>query len=114
MFAIGDVRGRRGQSTHLATYHAGVVIKRALFRLRATADPGLVPRVTFTDPEFAWVGLSEAEATAAHGRVSVLRWPFAENERAQAERTTEGHIKVLTGKGGRLLVPASSGRRPGN
>jgi len=99
VFAIGDAAGGL-QFTHVAGYHAGIVIRNALFRLPAKADHRHVPWVTFTDPELAHVGLSEAEAKEKHGRVQVVRWPYAENDRAQTEREVEGVIKlVLDGKG---------------
>ena len=103
IFAIGDVIGGP-QFTHVAGYHAGIVIKNALFRLPAKVDHSAVPRVTYTDPELAQVGLTEAEAKAAHGAdMRVLRWPFAENDRAVAEGRTGGMIKVITTRKGRIL-----------
>ncbi len=57
VYAIGDVAG--GAFTHTANYHAGLVIQNALFRLPAKVNPDLIPRVTFTDPELAHVGLTE-------------------------------------------------------
>ncbi len=95
VYAIGDVAGR-GQFTHLANYHAGLVIRNALFRLPVKVNDGLVPRVTFTDPELAQVGLTEADARKRRLAMRVLRWPYHENDRAQAERETAGHIKVIT------------------
>jgi pyruvate/2-oxoglutarate dehydrogenase complex dihydrolipoamide dehydrogenase (E3) component len=112
VYAIGDAAGR-GQFTHVANYHAGLVIKSALFRLRAQIDAGGLPRVIFTDPELAHVGLSEDDARARGLRPRVIRWPYHENDRAQAERTTLGHIKVvLDGKGaiiGATIVGAGAG-----
>jgi pyruvate/2-oxoglutarate dehydrogenase complex dihydrolipoamide dehydrogenase (E3) component len=49
------------------------------------------------------VGLTEAEARRRGHTVRVLRWPYQENDRAQAERETHGHIKVVTSKYGRIL-----------
>ncbi len=112
VFAIGDVIGGM-QFTHLANYHAGLVIRAILFRLSAKEDPGIVPRVTFTDPEIAGVGLSEEEAARQHGTIRVLRWPYAENDRAQAERRTEGFIKAITDKRGRILGAAIVGAQAG-
>ena len=106
-------RRRLARSAHAASYHAGIVIQRALFWIRAKADDTLIPRVTFTDPEIAWVGLSEAEAAASHGRLKVLRFAFDENDRAKAERTTEGHIKVVADKGGRILGAGIVGPQAG-
>ena len=80
IFAIGDVSGGL-QFTHMAGYHAGIVIRNALFSLPAKADKAVVPWVTYTDPEIAHVGLSEAEARKVHGDdIKVLRWSF-EGER---------------------------------
>src|SRR5690606_7171744 len=64
IFAIGDCSGGP-QFTHVANYHAGIVIRRALFRLPAKVDMTVLPRVTFTDPELAYVGLPEDEALKA-------------------------------------------------
>ena len=47
--------------------------------------------------------MTETEARAAHGKVRILRWPYAENDRAQAERKTEGHIKLVAGRHGKIL-----------
>ncbi len=104
VFAIGDVTGGM-QFTHVAGYHAGIVIKNALFRWPAKADTGAVPWVTFTAPELAQVGLTEAEARAggANGGVRILRWPYHENDRAQAEKTTEGMVKAVVTAKGRIL-----------
>ena len=102
VYAIGDVAGR-GQFTHLANYQAGLVVRNALFRLPVRANEALVPRVTFTDPELAQVGLTEAELRSRRRAFRVLRWPYHENDRAQAERQTVGHIKVVTDTRGRIL-----------
>jgi pyruvate/2-oxoglutarate dehydrogenase complex dihydrolipoamide dehydrogenase (E3) component len=102
VFAIGDIAGPF-QFTHMAGYHAGIVIRNALFRLPAKVDYGAVPWVTYTDPELAWVGMSEADAQAKHGDIRVMRFPFDENDRAIAERTTDGLVKVITSKKGVVL-----------
>jgi len=102
VYAIGDVAGR-GQFTHLANYHAGLVIRNALFRLPVKVNADLVPRVTYTDPELAHVGLTESEARKRRIAIRVLRWPYHENDRAQTECETVGHIKVLTDRRGKIL-----------
>ncbi|MEE9195789.1 MAG: FAD-dependent oxidoreductase, partial [Alphaproteobacteria bacterium] len=81
IFAIGDVAGGY-KFTHVAGYHAGIVIRNALFRLPAKADHSAVPWVTFTAPELAHVGLSAAAADAAGMTPTILRAPFAEIDRA--------------------------------
>jgi len=100
-FAIGDAAGGP-QFTHIALYHAGIVIRNALFRLPARVDYRALPWVTYTDPELAQVGLIEAAAKAA-GAIRVLRWPFADNDRAHTERDTAGAIKVITHRNGRII-----------
>lgn len=102
VFAIGDVIGGL-QFTHVASYHAGIVIRNALFRLPAKVDYASIPWVTYTDPELAHVGMTEAEARARHMKINVLRWHLAENDRAQAERETEGEIKIVTDLHSRIL-----------
>ena len=87
VYAIGDAAGGP-QFTHVANYHAGLVIRNALFRLRPKVNEDAIPRVTFTDPELAQVGLTEAEARRRGYGIQVLRWPYHENDRAQAERET--------------------------
>ncbi len=101
VFAIGDVTGGP-QFTHIANYHAGIVIRRALFRVSASVDNGIVPWVTFTDPELAHVGLTEDMARERFGNLRVYRWPYQENDRAQAERATEGFVKVVTDAKGKI------------
>jgi pyruvate/2-oxoglutarate dehydrogenase complex dihydrolipoamide dehydrogenase (E3) component len=69
-----------------------------LFRLPARVDYAALPRVTYTDPELAQVGLTEAEAIAAGMDVQVLRWPLADNDRAVAERATAGLVKLVVSR----------------
>lgn len=103
VYAIGDVAGG-AQFTHLAGYHAGLVIRSALFRLPVRTRAGIIPRVTYLDPEVAHVGLTEAEARETHGdAVEVARFDFAENDRARAERRTEGLAKAIVGRRGRIV-----------
>jgi pyruvate/2-oxoglutarate dehydrogenase complex dihydrolipoamide dehydrogenase (E3) component len=103
VFAAGDVAGGP-QFTHVAGYHAGIVIKNALFRIPARADHGSVPAVTYTAPELAQVGLTEAAARERHGDgVQALTWSYADNDRARAERATDGLIKAVVDKRGRVL-----------
>jgi pyruvate/2-oxoglutarate dehydrogenase complex dihydrolipoamide dehydrogenase (E3) component len=106
VFAVGDIAAPVGFGprafTHVGSYHAGIVIRRALFRLPARIDYAALPRVTYTDPELAQVGVTEAEAAVAGGRPQVLRWPFAENDRAVAERDTAGQVKLVV-SGNRVI-----------
>jgi pyruvate/2-oxoglutarate dehydrogenase complex dihydrolipoamide dehydrogenase (E3) component len=103
VFAIGDVAGGP-QFTHVALQHAGIVIRNALFRLPSKVDYRALPWVTYTDPELAQVGMSEAAARAAYGgKIRVLRWQMADNDRAQTERATAGTVKIVTRANGRIL-----------
>jgi pyruvate/2-oxoglutarate dehydrogenase complex dihydrolipoamide dehydrogenase (E3) component len=111
VYAIGDVAG--GHFTHVANYHAGIVLRNVLFRLWAKVDDNAVPRVIFTEPELAHVGLTERQARERHGSLRVLRWPYHENDRAQAEHATHGHIKVVTAANGRILGATVVGAQAG-
>ena len=99
VYAIGDVAAGL-QFTHVAGYHAGVIIKSALFGLPSKARTDHIPWATYTDPEIAQVGLTEAQAREEHGdKLEVLRFEYAENDRARAELATTGLIKVMVVKG---------------
>jgi pyruvate/2-oxoglutarate dehydrogenase complex dihydrolipoamide dehydrogenase (E3) component len=114
VFAIGDVAGGP-QFTHVAGYHAGIVIRNALFRLPAKVDYSALPWVTYTEPELAHVGLTEAQAKERHGSdINVLRWPLHENDRAQAERETHGLVKVVTRRNGKILGASILGPHAGD
>ena len=112
VYAIGDVTGGL-QFTHVANYQAGLVIRNALFRLPVRQKTSLLPRVTFTDPELAQVGLTEAEAAAQGLEVHVTRWPLHRNDRARAMREDDGLIKVISDKKGRILGAGMTGPHAG-
>jgi pyruvate/2-oxoglutarate dehydrogenase complex dihydrolipoamide dehydrogenase (E3) component len=112
VYAIGDVASGP-QFTHFANYHAGIVIRHALFRLPVRASEAALPWVTYTDPELAQVGLTEPAARRRGLKVRILRWPYHENDRAQIEQATRGHIKVLTTSRGRILGASIVGRDAG-
>lgn len=112
VYAIGDIAGGL-QFTHVAGHHASIVVRNALFRLPAKYDATKVPRVTYTDPELAQVGLDEREARAAHGDIRVLRWSLAENDRARTEREEDGLVKAVTDRRGRILGASIVGPHAG-
>jgi pyruvate/2-oxoglutarate dehydrogenase complex dihydrolipoamide dehydrogenase (E3) component len=109
-FAIGDVTGGP-QFTHVALYQAGIVIRNTLFRLPAKVDYRALPWVTYTDPELAQVGLTHA---AAGEDARVLRWPFSDNDRAQTERDTEGLVKIVLSRNGRVVGASILGAGAGD
>lgn len=97
--AIGDAVGG-AQFTHLASHHAGVVIRQILLGLPTRARDHAIPRVTYTDPELAQIGLTEAQARQAHGSTAeILRLPLCENDRARTDGHTEGLAKLILVKG---------------
>ncbi|PRY77378.1 pyruvate/2-oxoglutarate dehydrogenase complex dihydrolipoamide dehydrogenase (E3) component [Yoonia maritima] len=99
VYAAGDVAGGL-QFTHVAGYHAGVLIRSMLFGLPSKQRTDHIPWATYTDPELAQVGLTEAQAKEKHGdKVEVVRFEFHHNDRAIAERKTKGLIKVMVLKG---------------
>lgn len=112
VYAIGDVAGGP-QFTHTANHHAGLVLRHALFRMGINKDAAPMPRVTYTDPEIASVGLSEAEAFAKYPRARILRWPFVENDRAKAERRVDGFVKAIVQPNGLVLGAVIVGRHAG-
>ncbi|MBU6473611.1 MAG: FAD-dependent oxidoreductase, partial [Alphaproteobacteria bacterium] len=113
IYAIGDIAGGP-QFTHVAGYHAGLVIRNALFRLPAKTDYSALPWVTYSDPELAHVGLTEAEARRRFGDdVQVTHTEFSANDRAQAERDSSGGIKVVTRANGVILGASILGHGAG-
>ena len=112
IYAVGDVAGGL-QFTHVAGYHGGLVIRNALFGLPVKANAA-IPWVTYTDPELAHVGVTEAQARKEHGdAIKVLRWPFHDNDRAQTEGHSEGLVKVITGRRGKILGASIVGPQAG-
>lgn len=115
VWAIGDVAGGP-QFTHVAGYHAGVIIRQICFGMFwAKVDYTALPWVTYTDPELAQVGLTEQAASEKYGaeNIKVAEWHFDENDRAIAERTTKGQIRVVTDKKGLVLGASIVGPQAG-
>ena len=113
VYAIGDVAGGL-QFTHVAGYHAGIVVKSALFGLSAKASHNHIPWATYIDPEMAHVGLSHEQAKERYGtkKLEVVRFPYQENDRARADLATTGLIKLMVYKGkpvGASIVGAHAG-----
>jgi len=113
VYAIGDVVAGQLQFTHAANYHAGLVIRNALFRLPVRASNDVIPWVTYTEPELAQCGLTEAEARKRGIKIRILRWPYHDNDRAQTERETHGHIKVITSRKGKIVGVTIVGAQAG-
>lgn len=101
VFALGDVAGGP-QFTHIAGYHGGIFVRNALFGLPAKVDYSALPWVTYLDPEVAHVGLTEAQARSNQRNVTIISESFEAIDRAQAEKRTEGLIKLVL-EGSRVL-----------
>jgi pyruvate/2-oxoglutarate dehydrogenase complex dihydrolipoamide dehydrogenase (E3) component len=102
IFACGDVCGPF-QFTHLANYQGGIVLRNAFAPFPVKSDLGALPRCTYTDPEVASVGVTEAEAKAQGLWHQVFVYPVAEADRARAEGATDGFIKIIAGRRGKIL-----------
>ncbi len=113
VYAIGDAAAGQLQFTHAANYHAGLVIRNALFRLPVKVNNDVIPWVTYTEPELAQTGLTEAQARERKLKLRILRWPYHDNDRAQAERETHGHIKVITTSKGKIVGATIVGAQAG-
>jgi pyruvate/2-oxoglutarate dehydrogenase complex dihydrolipoamide dehydrogenase (E3) component len=112
VYAIGDVIGGP-KYAHAANHHAGLVVRNVLFRQSLAVDSRAVPRVIFTEPELAHVGLTEDEARAIAKNIRILRWPYRENVRALTAGMAKGHIKVITGSQGEILGATIVGQQAG-
>ena len=112
VYAMGDAAGGL-QFTHVAGYHAGVLIRSILLSLPSRQKTHHIPWATYTDPELAQVGLTEAEAKKKHGgALTVVRFEYADNDRAIADEKTTGLIKVMVVRGrpvGASIVGALAG-----
>jgi len=113
VWAIGDCNGLHA-FTHMAGHEASLFIRGALFRAPARLDPAIVPWATYTDPELAQVGLAEKAAREKYGdTIKVLRWPFADNDRARTGHATEGLVKAIVDRRGRILGAGIAGAHAG-
>lgn len=108
VYAIGAAIDPQA-TTPVVLHHAGIALKRILFRLPVRADRAAAARLVHGDPEMASIGLDESAARARHGRVVILRRPFALNDRAMAEGRMDGLLKVVTTPWGRVLGAAAIG-----
>lgn len=107
VFAAGDIADPVGIGprafTHVCSQHAGILARAMLFRLPAKVDYSALPRVTYSDPELAQIGMTEAEAREAGLEVRLHRFPIPETDRAVAEGVHEGLVKLVVAPNGRLL-----------
>ncbi|AEE26892.1 dihydrolipoyl dehydrogenase family protein [Francisella hispaniensis] len=100
IYAIGDVTGGY-QFTHVAGFHAGIVIQNILFKLPAKVDYSNLPWSIYTSPEIAHVGQNIAQAQTQGAKV--LKLSYQNNDRAVASLATNGLIKIAISKKGYIL-----------
>lgn len=112
IFAIGDVIGKL-QFTHVANYHAGIVLRNIAFRLPAKVQDTAIPWVTYTTPELAHVGKSESLCATAGIKYEVLKLDYASNDRAQTNQQTTGFIKIIVSPKGVILGVTIVGSQAG-
>ncbi|WP_439633110.1 dihydrolipoyl dehydrogenase family protein [Glycocaulis sp.] len=111
VYAAGDIAGK-GALTHLAGWHASVILRNLYYGVPTRQSSNPIPACVYTSPGLAQLGLTETKARELHGdKVSVVSWPFADNDRAIAEGDTAGGVKLVLGKGGKLLGVHVAGAR---
>lgn len=115
VYALGACAGgaATAPSDRAGDDHVGLLLRSILFRQPVKIDPKSEPRIAWSQPQVASLGLSEAEARAAAGAIRVLRWPFSENAAAQATGETEGFIKAIVDRKGRILGVTIVGKDAG-
>ena len=111
VLAAGDIAGKGGL-THLAGWHGSVIVRNLYYGLSTGQSSQPIPAAVYTDPPIAQIGLTEAQARDAHGdKVKVASWGFDDNDRAIAEGDVRGGVKLVLGKGGKVLGAHAAGAR---
>ena len=113
VYAVGEAAGH-APAPHLNALEADLVVRASLLNQPSRYDPAAVPRLTLTDPPIAEVGLTEAVARARFKTgFNVLRASFAENDRARAERSGLGTVKLIVSRSGKILGAGVVGSNAG-
>lgn len=106
IFAVGDVASA-WQFTHAADFLARIAVQNALFFGRGKASSLVMPWCTYTSPELAHVGLSEAQAAARGIAVDTVTMPLHDNDRALLDGESEGFVRVHCKRGTDRIVGAT-------
>lgn len=109
IWAAGDITGH-AQLTHLAGVHATLAVTNALLGLRRSVEGEVVPRVTFTHPEVAAVGVRTDRAEVG---MRVLTWDHADVDRAVADADVVGFSRLVVDRRGRVVGATLVGPRAG-
>ena len=112
IYAAGDVLGGE-QFSHLAGFQGFQATRNALLPGSNSGFPSVMPRITFTDPEVAHVGLKVAQARTAHPDAIVSNWPIDRIDRAVCDNDRDGMIKIITTRNGTILGATIMGHRAG-
>ncbi|MDH4189330.1 MAG: dihydrolipoyl dehydrogenase [Betaproteobacteria bacterium] len=102
IYAIGDIVGQP-MLAHKAV-HQGHVAAEAAAGMKSHFDARVIPSVAYTDPEIAWVGVTEDEARRAGGRIGVAKFPWSASGRAIANGRDEGFTKLIFDEQSHRLV----------
>lgn len=119
VYAAGDVAKGMGGLTHAAGYHAGQLIRNFYFSppfmgdMLGKANTTRMPAAIYSEPELASIGMTEAEALDAGHNVRCVSWDFEENDRAIAERSNHGGVKIVATKKGKILGASVVGESAG-
>jgi pyruvate/2-oxoglutarate dehydrogenase complex dihydrolipoamide dehydrogenase (E3) component len=112
IYAVGDVTGGPA-FTHYAGHQAAHAVRNIFVPVKAKFSPGHLPWVTFTDPEIAHVGRTEAEVRTAGDTCEIVRFPYSHNERAVTDAEPVGLMKFLIDGKRRLLGAHIAGQCAG-
>lgn len=119
VYAAGDVAKGMGGLTHAAGYHAGQLIRNFYFSppymgdMLGKANTTRMPAAVYSEPELASIGMTEAQAKEAGHNVRCVSWDFEENDRAIAERSDHGGVKIVATKKGKILGASVVGESAG-
>ena len=119
VYAAGDVAKGMGGLTHAAGYHAGQLIRNFYFSppfmgdMLGKANTARMPAAIYSQPELASIGMTEAEAIKAGHNVRCVSFDFEENDRAIAERSDQGGVKLVATKKGKILGASVVGESAG-
>jgi len=104
VWAVGDIVSGGLKFTHVADHMARGLLRNALFPGSSAIDYSAVPWVTYTDPELAHVGLTEAEARERHGNsIGVWKRDVGAVDRVLTDSAPGGLVKIITDKKGRVI-----------
>lgn len=112
IYAVGDVAGGM-QFTHMANHHAKMALSSLIFRIPAKYETEVIPRVTFTTPEVASVGITEKQAEEQGLDYTVIKKELKDVDRAITESETRGFYKFVLDKKGKILGSVLVGENSG-